>query len=321
MFNFVLNCSFAQFVQFVQFAQLCFHLFDLFNFCSLCFSICFNFFGLFFVWFCLLGKQQRQVSSIDAGLSKAVMDSSKLTMTKNYVGGNISEATITAEKNAVLKRKSTDLWPLCGHFKTPVCDDFSLTKSNMPELTLIYVNLASLSYKNDEKIYYADQFILWQITPLDDLPVDFSSYELKPDKVKTLRPKYDLFNGQFRGLVETLGFLTVRGNHNASFFDYGYHKENSKFLYSTGRMRIADNFSGAMFTRNKRQYESGRLSNISSRLYYLLLITTDRSGNINQYLGHVFLKPIDVEECEFEKNFDLSMLNNSESPEREVVEK
>ena len=96
------------------------------------------------------------------------MDSSKLTMTKIYVGGNISEATITAEKNAVLKRKSTDLWPLYGHFKTRVCDDFSLTKSNMPELTLMYINLASLSYKNDEKIYYADQLILGQITPLAD---------------------------------------------------------------------------------------------------------------------------------------------------------
>lgn len=151
------------------------------------------------------------------------------------------------------------------------------------------------------------------------MPVDFSScsYELKPDKVKILRPKYDLSNGQFRGLVETLGSLTVRGEHNASFFDYGYHKENSKFLYSTGRMRIADSFRGTMFTRNKQQYEDGGLSNISSRLYYLLPITTDRSQDINQHLRHVFLKPIDVEGCELEKDFDLSVLNNSESPERE----
>ena len=149
------------------------------------------------------------------------MGSSRLTMTKNYVDGNISEATITVEKNPAPKRKNTNLWPQYGHLKNQRCDGFSLQKANMPELALIYVNQASLSYKNDQKMYYGDHFILGQIAALADSPVDFNSYELKSNEVKTLRPKYDLSNGQFLGLAETLGYLTALGDHSECFFDYG----------------------------------------------------------------------------------------------------
>lgn len=57
-------------------------------------------------------QHQLKASSIDTGLSQAVMDSSRRTMTKNYVDGNVSETTITAEKNSGFKSKSTDLSPI-----------------------------------------------------------------------------------------------------------------------------------------------------------------------------------------------------------------
>ena len=47
-------------------------------------------------------------SSIDSGISPAVKESSKLTMTKTMCDGRI-ETTITAEKDAAFKRNSTDL--------------------------------------------------------------------------------------------------------------------------------------------------------------------------------------------------------------------
>ena len=72
------------------------------------------------------------------------MGSSRLTMTKNYVDGNISEATITVEKNPAPKRKNTNLWPQYGHLKNQRCDGFSLQKANMPELTLIYLCQSSI---------------------------------------------------------------------------------------------------------------------------------------------------------------------------------
>ena len=151
---------------------------------------------------------QENVSSIDPGLSQTVMDSSRLIMTENYVDGNISETTITAEKNSVSKHQSTDLWPQHGYFKHQHAD-FSLQKANMPEMTLTYLNQGSTIYKNDQKICYGHYFILGQVMPLADSPFDLSSCELKSNEVKILRPKYNLSDGQFLGLVETLGYLIV----------------------------------------------------------------------------------------------------------------
>ena len=74
---------------------------------------CLNFF-----WSFLTGDQQQNVSSIDASLLKAVMDSSRLTMRKCYVDSNIADATVTAEKNlAFTSRTRTELWPEQGFFQ------------------------------------------------------------------------------------------------------------------------------------------------------------------------------------------------------------
>ena len=141
------------------------------------------FFFLFF--FFTLGKQphQQNVSLIDAGLPQAVMDSSRL----NDQNGNVAETTITAEKSLFPQAKSTDLRPQYGHFKQQCCE-FSLQNSNYPEMTLMYGNQATLSYKNDQRIYYGDTYILGQVISLADSPVDFGSYELKPNKARILRP-------------------------------------------------------------------------------------------------------------------------------------
>lgn len=88
------------------------------------------------------------------------MDSFRLTMTKSYVDGAVAETTITAEKNLAVKRKSTDLWAQQVYFKHQRCDEFTLHKANMPEITLLYLNQGSLIYKNDLKMYYGDNFIL-----------------------------------------------------------------------------------------------------------------------------------------------------------------
>lgn len=137
------------------------------------------------LFFFTLGKQphQQNVSPIDAGLSQAVMDSSRL----NDQNGNVAETTITAEKSLFPQAKSTDLRPQYGHFKQQCCE-FSLQNSNYPEMTLMYGNQATLSYKNDQRIYYGDTYILGQVISLADSPVDFGSYELKPNKARILRP-------------------------------------------------------------------------------------------------------------------------------------
>ena len=122
--------------------------------------------------------------------------------------------------------------------------------------------------------------------------------------------------------METLGYLTVRGDPNECFFKYGYDKKNSKVLYSTNKMKILNSFQGGLFTRHKQCYESGELSKDLSRLYYFLPATTDRIKKINQHMSLVFLKPIDVEEHKFGEGFNPSVLDGAHPDKekaREVV--
>ena len=71
---------------------------------------------------------------------------------------------------------------------------------------------------------------------------------LKSDKAKLIKPKYDPVSGQFLGLSESLGYLTVRGDEQEHFFDYEFNKENNKILYSTHKMKIPDSFSTTIST-------------------------------------------------------------------------
>ena len=59
-----------------------------------------------------------------------------------------------------------------------------------------------------------------------------STYVLKENEVKIVRPKYNPETGKFLGLHETVGFMVVRRSPEEVFFNYGYDKEKSKVLYS-----------------------------------------------------------------------------------------
>ena len=80
---------------------------------------------------CILGEQQPPGSIIESGISTAVKDSTKLSMTKSIFDSRI-EITITAEKYpGGFKNNSTNLRPNYGYFKQQACD-FSVEKANMP---------------------------------------------------------------------------------------------------------------------------------------------------------------------------------------------
>ena len=121
--------------------------------------------------------------------------------------------------------------------------------ANLLEMTTFYVNQTYLSSKDNKKIYYTDVYIIGQVVPLLNAPEDLKHYQLKSDKVKLIKPKYDPVNGQFLGLINSLGYLTVRGDEQEHFFDYGFNKENSKILYSTHKMKIPNSFSTTIFNR------------------------------------------------------------------------
>ena len=254
-------------------------------------------------------------SSIDAGISAAVKGSIRLSMTKSVFDGK-TETTITSEKSPIeVKQNRTYVWPKFGFFNEQNCD-FCLEKGNFPELTMLYLNQAYLIYKDGKKIFYADLFII-------ETREDFDNHMLQPNEAELIRPKYVVVSGQFFSLVETLGYLTVRGDVHESFFDYGYSKKNSKVSLSTQKMKIPNSFSGTMFGQYKMKYEAWAiLDSDFSWIYFSLPATTDRIEEVNQYMNPVSLNPIDIEPAEFGDHFDPSFLdfaNKNKEKSRESV--
>ena len=240
----------------------------------------------------------------------------EIIMTKNYVHGSLSDATIMAEKSTSRKRKRTDCWPDSGYFKQD-CNKFSLVKANanIPEMTLFYLNNASLyASKNDDTYFYAENYIIAQIIPLANSPTDLSTYELKPDEVKILKTQYNVSTGQFLELIESIGQITVRGDAGEIFFDYGFDEKKGKVVFSTQKAKIPNCFRSGMFSIYKEKLQQGKLSTDFSRVYYYIPPTTDRIEPINQHMGNVHLKPIDVGEGEFGEGFNPLVLD-TDTPE------
>ena len=88
-----------------------------------------------------------------------------------------------------------------------------------------------------------------------------------------------------------------------------------KFHILIIKKRIPSSSSSTFLNRHKLQFQSGALQTTSSNVYYFVPFTTDRSEEINRYLGSVNLSAIDIPETAFETNekvsFDPSKLDFS----------
>ena len=141
--------------------------------------------------------------------------------------------------------------------------------------------------------------------PLAHQPKEIGSYELKDNEVKILRPKYNPISGEFLGIEYCVAFVTVRNDPEEQFFDYGYHKENSKVLYSTRKLKVPNSFKTTIFGRHRMQYEGGAFDEQKfSKLFFYLPYTVDRNEKINKYLTAVHLKPFHVDPAIFGEKFN-----------------
>ena len=132
---------------------------------------------------------------------------------------------------------------------------------------------------------------------------------LKKNEAVIFRPKYDTVSREFLGLVETLGYLTVRGDSMECFFDYGYSKDNSKVLYSNHKMKIPNRFSATILNRH---LSIGAFDTEFLRTYFFHPSATDRIEDINRYMNSVNLILTDISQNKFEAeggNFDPSKLD------------
>ena len=113
---------------------------------------------------------------------------SKASIEKNRnVNTNFFAATIE-NQNETVDVFGEKIWKKHGFFNA-IKSDFNMEKVNYPENTLFYINQVYLTVKKNKKMFHCDYFILGQIIESSNPPENISSYTLKKNEVRIIRPK------------------------------------------------------------------------------------------------------------------------------------
>ena len=105
---------------------------------------------------------------------------------------------------------------------------------------------------------------------------------------------YNKETGLFRGVGKRLGYITLRGDKNETFFSYGYDSEKSKMLYCSMKQQIPNIFQCTSFKKHHQYLLNEKATDkFASSLFLFLPSTLDRKEKIMQYKDSVNLHPID----------------------------
>ena len=198
-----------------------------------------------------------------------------------------------------LKRHSTvnNLWKEYGFFGERA-NDLSLSKADLPENTLFYINQGTSSVvKSGDQAIYITNVLLAQILPYENSP-DIETYKLKDDEVLLTCPVYDKDTASFRGLETRVALIMVRGDENELFLSYGFDPDKSKQLYSSFKREIPNVLESTSFKKFNEYLLSTDKGDYSTMFYFLPSIT-DRKEKINQFKSNVQLYPLNVQYNEF----------------------
>ena len=203
-------------------------------------------------------------------------------------------------QNQKTKSQTKDLntekiWEESGFFKEQKID-LTIPKANFPENTLCYVNQGSVSQVKDGEAIYLEYVILGQIMAVanPDPSIDLNDYQFKENECLLYVPLYNKETGLFRGLGKRLGYITLRGDKNETFFSYGYDSEKSKMLYCSMKQQIPNIFQCTCFKKHHQYLLNEKATDkLASSLFLFLPSTLDRKESILQFKNSVNLHPID----------------------------
>ena len=187
------------------------------------------------------------------------------------------------------------IWEESGFFKEQRID-LTIPKANFPENTLCYVNQGSVSQVKDGESIYLEYVILGQIMAVanPDPSIDLDDYQFKENECLLYVPLYNKETGLFRGLGKRLGYITLRGDKNETFFSYGYDSEKSKMLYCSMKQQIPNIFQCTCFKKHHQYLLNEKATDkLASSLFLFLPSTLDRKESILQFKNSVNLHPID----------------------------
>ena len=204
-----------------------------------------------------------------------------------------SQMLVTLGEN---KESTTEkIWEESGFFKEQRID-LTIPKANFPENTLCYVNQGSISQVKDGEAIYLEYVILGQIMAIanPDPSIDLNDYQFKENECFLYVPLYNKETGLFQGLGKKLGYITLRGDKNETFFSYGYDSEKSKILFCSMKQQIPNIFQCTCFKKHHQYLLNEKATDrLTSSLFLFLPSTLDRKENILQFKNSVNLHPID----------------------------
>ena len=135
------------------------------------------------------------------------------------------------------------IWTHNGCYKDE-SSEMNLTKTNYPELNLIYINQAYLTVKKSKNIVYGDYKLLGQMVPAANPPSDISTHKLGDDEFNIIKFIYDMKIGESSCLKETILFASrkhfstmVMMKRTLKFFIHT--KEEGHPIFSTGLFQLS----------------------------------------------------------------------------------
>ena len=209
-----------------------------------------------------------------------------------------------------------NIWKRSGLFKDQRID-LTIPKANFPENTLCYINQGTVSQVKDGEAIYLEYVILGQIMPLanPDPLIDLDNYKFKDNECLLYVPLYNTETGLFKGLGKRLGYISLRGDKNETFYSYAYDKERSKLLYCTMKQPLPNIFQCTSFNKHNNFLIQEKLNESNeSSLFLFLPSTLDRKEEILQFKNSVNLHPIDasyddLKSLNNDKDFNPALLN------------
>ena len=194
-----------------------------------------------------------------------------------------SQLLVTLGEN---KESNTEkIWEESGFFKEQRID-LTIPKANFPENTLCYVNQGSVSQVKDGEAIYLEYVILGQIMAVanPDPSIDLNDYQFKENECLLYVPLYNKENGLFQGLKKKLGYITLRGDKNETFFSFGFDSEKTKILYCSMKQQIPNIFQCTCFKKHHQFLLNEKSTDkLASSLFLFLPSTLDRKESILQF--------------------------------------
>ena len=250
--------------------------------------------------------------SLNIPHQKAVMFLSSESQTQNQK----SKSQIMVSLGETKECNTEKIWEEPGFFKDQRID-LTIPKANFPENTLVYINQVSISQMKDGEAIYLEYVVLGQIMPVanPDPAIDFDKNEFKENECLLYVPLYNTENGLFRGLGKRLGYITLRGDKNETFYSYGYDNEKSKLLFCSFKQAIPNIFNCTSFKKHHHYLLNEKATDrLASSLFMFLPSTLDRKEKILQFKDSVNLHPIgaaydDLKTLKNDKDFNPAELD------------